>query len=207
MIFTKTPGHKLFQLLDKKCKSRYSHFKKYYAKDSKKFINKIQRDYKEFPGHVLKTIKGIKKSDYDSAVCILRGALPYALLFEADGWNIHYLICGRVNEKVVFDKMMLRFDDTIDPGLAQIKNKRVLIIDNNSFSGNTPVRVALELKNKYDVKKPDLFLDYFCKNNIFESNRKRTNMFGKIIVASNTKVADDEKTALVSEFLAKINNI
>jgi len=166
---------KLFKKLENITKKRFKKFKKYYIHDSKKFFNKISRDYgksKKFPVQILKTIKKIKKENYDSGVCVLRGALPYAILFEANGWKIHYILCGRKNELMVRDKDKLRFNKNVDKTLNQIKNKKVLIIENNSFSGNTPYRTALELKESFSIKKPDLFLDYLVENNLFEKNKK-----------------------------------
>ncbi|MFW6047366.1 MAG: hypothetical protein ACOCP4_06255 [Candidatus Woesearchaeota archaeon] len=197
----------LFNLVDKITHEKFKRFKKFYENDSKKFLNKIDRDYKKtknFPAHVLKQIKQIDKQKYDSAVCILRGALPYALLFEADGWKIHYVICGRINEQIVRDKNKLRFNKSIDKTLSQITGKKILLIENNSFSGNTPYRTTLELKKTFNIKKPDLFLDYFCKNNVFETNQKRMNAFGKFFVASKLKVSKKEKDKLVQEFLDKL---
>lgn len=115
----------LFKLLDEKTKQKWKRFERYYVSDSKPFINKISRDYpKAFPVHILKQIKKIDKRKYDSAVCILRGALPYSILFESSGWEIHYLICGRKNEKMVYDKFKLRFNKNMDRSLKQIKGKR-----------------------------------------------------------------------------------
>jgi hypothetical protein len=197
----------LFELLSKKTKKKFKVFEKYFLNDTKKFINKIDRDYtktKKFPTHILKQIKQIDKSKYDSAICILRGALPYALLFEAEGWKIHYLICGRKNQKIDLNKNLLRFNKSVDKTIKEISRKRVLFIENNSYSGNTSYRTLLELKKSFKIKKSDLFLDYFCKKNIFEKNKKRINSFGKIFVASKIKTSEKEKTKLVEEFIRKI---
>ena len=80
----------------------------------------------------------------------------------------------------------------------------ILFIENNSYSGNTSYRTLLELKKSFKIKKSDLFLDYFCKKNIFEKNKKRINSFGKIFVASKIKTSEKEKTKLVEEFIRKI---
>ena len=199
----------LFNLVDKLTQEKFKRFKKLYENDSKKFLNKIDRDYKKsknFPAHVLKQIKQIDKQKYDSAVCLLRGALPYAILFEANGWKIHYVICGRINEQFVRDKNKLRFNKSIDKTLPQITGKKVLFIENNVFSGNTPYRSALELKKAFNIKKPDLFVDYFCKGNVFETNQKRMNAFGKFFVASKLKVSKKERDKLVQEFLDKLSH-
>ncbi len=195
----------LFKLLDGKTKQKWKEFKKYYLNDSKPFINKIARDYpKAFPVHILKQIKKIDKRKYDSAACILRGALPYAILFESYGWKIHYLICGRKNEEVVYDKYKLRFNKNVDKTLKQIKGKKILIIENNSFSGNTPYRTVLELKKTFNIKKPDLFLDYLVKNNVFQKNKERINSFGKVFVASDLKVTKKERNSLLKEFILRL---
>jgi hypothetical protein len=206
----------LFNLLDKLTQEKFKQFKKLYENDSKKFLNKIDRDNKKskkFPANILKQIKQIDKQKYDSAVCILRGALPYALLFEANGWKIHYVICGRKNEKIAKDKNQLRFNKSFDKTLPQITGKKVLLLENNSFTGNTPYRTALELKKAFNIKKPDLFLDYFVPElswakhiKRFETNQKRKNAFGKFFVASKLKVSKKEKDKLVQEFLDKLSH-
>ncbi len=206
---------KLFKLLDKKTKERWKKFSKYYLKDSKKFINRISRDYEKagmFPVHVLKQIKRIDKKKYDSAVCVLRGALPYTILFEADGWKIHYIMCGRRNEEIFKKK---RFNMSVDKSLKQIKGNKILIIENNSPTGNTPIIVRDNLRKKLGIKKPDLFLDYFYlnKNKIpkwlkkvgpFWKTKKKLNKFGKIYEASSIKVNNIEKKKLIREFLEKL---
>jgi len=214
----------LFRLLDKKTKQKWKQFSKYYINDSKPFINKISRDYKEgnpyiphyknegFPAHVLKMIKKIPKDKYDSAVCILRGALPYALLFEAYGLKVHYVICGRRNERITKDKFNLRFNRNVDKTLKEIKGKKILLIENNSYSGNTPCRTLLELKKAFNIRKPDLFLDYFVRPNIeiipgikpFWKNKKRKTKFGKIYEARSIKVSKSEKQKLIDEFLVRL---
>jgi len=210
------PKTQLFNLLDKKTKKKWKKFSKYFVNDSKSFANKILRDYtkksyaqhqNDFPVHVLKQIKKIDKTKYDSAVCILRGALPYAILFEVEGWKIHYVICGRKNEKFVKNKFQLRFNKSIDKTLKQVKGKKVLLIENNSFTGNTPYRTFLELKKSFSIKKPDLFLDYLVmhgRNNPFKENEKRLGYFGKIYLASKLKVSKRERTNLIEEFLKKL---
>ena len=198
----------------KKSKQKFSRFKKYYVKDSKKFINKIQRDYKktgQFPYYILKSIKKIDKSKYDSAVCVLRGAIPYAVLFESLGWQIHYVLCGRKNEKHARTEKDLRFNGNIDSTIKKIKNKKILIIENNSLTGNTPGRTLSELKNNFNIKKPDLFLDYFVdpsflgkninKKLFFKFNKKKQKRFNKIILASKEKVLISEKNKLIDEYL------
>jgi hypothetical protein len=205
----------LFNLLDKLTQKKFKRFKKLYENDSKKFLNKIDRDNKKsknFPANILKQIKQIDKQKYDSAVCILRGALPYALLFEANGWKIHYVICGRKNEKIAKDKNQLRFNKSFDKTLPQITGKKVLLLENNSLTGNTPYRTALELKKAFNIKKPDLFLDYFVPElswakhiKRFETNQKRKNAFGKFFVASKIKVSKKEKDKLVQEFLDRLS--
>jgi len=205
----------LFNLLDKLTQEKFKRFKKLYENDSKKFLNKIDRDNKrskKFPTNILKQIKQIDKQKYDSAVCILRGALPYALLFEANGWKIHYVICGRKNEKIAKDKNQLRFNKSFDKTLPQITGKKVLLLENNSLTGNTPYRTSLELKKAFNIKKPDLFLDYFVPElswakhiKRFETNQKRKNAFGKFFVASKIKVSKKEKDKLVQEFLDRLS--
>lgn len=204
----------LFELLDKKTQSIYKNYENYYQKDIKPFFNKISRDYEKtgrFPVHVLKMIKKIQKKDYDSAVCILRGGIPYALLFEATGWKIHCVRCGRKGMYSSPNRADLIFNENVDNSLNEIKGKKVLLIDNNSPSGNTPLRTLEELRRLYQIKKPDLFLDYYFPpwehsnpgwlKKPFWLNKPRMEKFGKIFVAFDLKVSDKEHKELVKEFL------
>ena len=209
-----------FKFLNKKVNQKWKKFSKYYINDSKKFINKISRDYEKpckyskmgFPVHVLKTIKKIPKEKYDSAVCVLRGALPYALIFELYGWKIHYVICGRKNEKIAKTPFDLRFNKGVDNTLNKIKGKKVLLIENNSFTGNTSLRTLMELKKSFKIKKPDLFLDYFVvphkdfakETKRFKYNSRRKSEFGNIYVSRRTKVSNVEKEKLLGELLEKL---
>jgi hypothetical protein len=210
------PEKKLFQIITKKSNQEFKKFAKYYKNDPKEFIDRIKRDYLlynrfpelkgKFPTHILKMIKKIPRKKYDSAVCILRGAVPYALLFKLCGWKVHYVLCGRRRERIVKDFMKLRFNKNVDKTLKEIKEKKILIVENNSFSGNTPYRTLVELKRLYHIKKPDLFLDqlwYDKGKNLFLSNKKRVNSFGKIYEAYKLKVSDKERKKLVKEFLEK----
>jgi hypothetical protein len=205
---------KLFKLVNKKSNVRWKRFAKYYANDSKPFINKLSRDYEstgKFPYHVLKMIKKIPIKEYDSAVCVLRGALPYSVLFELMGWKVHYVVCGRRNE----ENQNRRFNRSVDKTLDQIKGKKVLLIENNSPSGNTPLMVALKLKKSLNIKKPDLFLDYFfpdkkkpkwmtkLKITPFWENKKKLSNFGKVYESTSLKIKPGEGKKLVQEFLDK----
>ncbi|MFT4326719.1 MAG: hypothetical protein ACMXYK_04415 [Candidatus Woesearchaeota archaeon] len=204
-----TKDQLLFEQLNKCTKQIFKSFEKWYKNDSKKFLNKINRDYKEsnnFPAHILKQITLIDKSKYHSAVCILRGALPYALLFEAYGWKVHYVICGRKNETFVSDMNKLRFNKSIDRTLKEITKKKVLLIENNIYTGNTPYRVTLELKKAFQIQKPDLYIDYICKDNTYEKNKMIMNAFEKKYIASTIKVSKKEKDRLINEFLEKIQH-
>ena len=203
-----------FKLVDKIAKKRRGRFEKYFINDSKAFGNKLFRDYgegKKFPVHVLKMIEEIPIEDYDCAVCVLRGGLPYSVIFETYGWKIHYLICGRKNEVFVSDGKDLRFSRSVDKSIKKIKGKKVLIIENNSPTGRTPSRVVDELKRIFKIKKPDLFLDYFSFNRKimpwlkvpFWKNRERLDRFGKVYEASNLKVGEIEREELLRNFLKR----
>ena len=211
----------LFSLLDKATLKKWKRFKKFYLKDSKPFHNKLLRDYEgsgKFPVHILKLIKNINKEDYDSGVCVLRGGLAYAVLFELCGWRIHFIACGRRNAKITFNKKDLRFNKSVDRSLENIKGKKVLLIENNVFSGITPEKVVEELKKCYKIKKPDLFVDYFVKGKI-SVDKKILKVFGKVFVASkffgnpgtkkkfsktNVKVSKNERIKLLDEFIEKL---
>lgn len=213
----------LFHMLDKISRDKFRKFERYYKNDSKQFINKISRDYQKtqrFPLQVIKAIKNIPHENYDSAVCILRGALPYSVIFEAFGWKVHYVLCGRKNEKIVRKKEELRFNKNIDLSIKQISKKKVLLIDNNSFSGNTPIRTMIELRKYFKIKKPDLFLDYFCYPYLFMNDKKKQNLFGKIYLASKerrinsikeitplVKPSKEQEKKLKIELLEKLKNV
>ena len=159
---------RLFEKLDELIKKKFKKFSKYYVNDSKLFINKILRDNLisgKFPIHIYKIIKNIDKKKYDSAVCLLRGALPYSIIFEALGWKVHYVICGRKNEKIVGHRLELRFNRSVDRSMKSIKGKKCLIVENNVVTGNTPIRATEELKKYFSIRKPDLFLDHIIPRN------------------------------------------
>lgn len=208
---------KLFNLLNQLTKKRFEKYSKYFVNDSKQFINKIDRDYKKsgkFPAHILKQIKKIPKEKYDSAICVLRGALPYSLLFEAEGWKIHYVICGRKNENFFKKK---RFNLSIDSSIKEISNKKVLIIENNSPTGTTPTIVRDKLIESFNIKKPDLFIDYFIlgkenppewiKGKAFWEDNKKLSKFGRVYESINQKVSKKERDYLIKEFIENIKKI
>ena len=214
----------LFDIIESKTNQIWKKkYQKYYTGDSKKFINRIKRDYlvykrfpefkDKFPSNILKTIKKIPRDKYDSAVCLLRGALPYALLFESCGWKVHYILCGRKKEiNVSGDKSKLRFNKSIAPRINKIKGKKILIIENNSPSGTTPILASEKLKKDLKIKKPDLFLDYYFHEKnapkwLFEpfwKTKKKQSKFGKIYVAQSLKVSKKEHEELIKEFLEKL---
>lgn len=204
----------LFKLIDRSSQEKWKRFKKFYENDSKPFINKISRDYEKtgkFPIHVLKTIKSIDREKYDSAVCILRGGLPYSVLFEANGWKIHFVLCGRKNEQ----HGKLRFSQSVDKTLKNIKGKKILLIDNNSPSGNTPTLVLKKLSKSLSIKKPDLFLDYFiCDDKTppwlkkaFWKNKDKLRNYGQLFVARKIKLKETERGCLVNEFINKLRKM
>jgi len=211
----------LFKELDKRTQKIYSKFKKYYIGDPKVFVNKISRDYEpseKFPAHVLKTVASIDLSKYDFGVCILRGGIPYSELFKMKGLPIVYVLCGRTEKHSPKKRSELKFNKDVDKNLKKIEGKKVLLIENNSPTGNTPLRVYEELKKAYKIKKPDLFLDYFLPDydsiggtkkrklpfwldKPFWKNEKRLNKFGKIYRASKFKVIEKEAKMLKKDFL------
>ena len=81
-----------------------------------------------------------------------------------------------------------------------------------NFFVNETFNSIWELKKAFNIKKPDLFLDYFVPElswakhiKRFETNQKRKNAFGKIFVASKIKVSKKERDKLVQEFLDKLS--
>ena len=204
----------LFKLLEEKTNERWKRFSKFYENDSKPFINKISRDYKKtgkFPIHVLNVINLIDKDKYDSGVCILRGGLPYSVLFEANGWKIHYVLCGRKNEQ----HGKLRINQNVDRTLKNIRGKKVLFIENNSPTGNTPTKVLDKLRKTLFIKKPDLFLDYFFYDiptpswlkKPFWKNKERLKKYNKIFVSKKIKVRESQREKLVNEFIDKLEKM
>jgi hypothetical protein len=207
----------LFNLVNKKSQKLWKRFEKYYAGDTKLFINKINRDYKEigkFPLHVLRTIKKIPKEKYHSAVCILRGGLPYSVLFQALGWKIHYVLCGRKNEQ----HDVLRFNKNVDKSLEKIRGKKILLIENNSPRGKTPGMVADNLAKNFRIKKPDLFLDYYSmpkreatwmreKRIVpFWKNKKILSKFGKVYEAVSER-GSKEDIKIIREFVTALRKV
>lgn len=203
---------KAFDFVDERTGEVWDRFRKYFVNDTKVFENKLNRDYErtgKFPVHVLKMVGSIPRENYDCAVCVLRGAIPYGVIFEAYGWKVRYLICGRKNEIPVAGGKDLRFNRSVDKGLRKIKGKKILIIENNSPSGRTPIRVAEELKRIYGARKPDLFLDYFSLNrkimpwlkDPFWKSEKKLGKFDRVFEASGLRVGTRERGELLREFL------
>jgi hypothetical protein len=208
----------LFNLVDKKAQQKWKRFSKYYKNDSKPFINRISRDYEKsgkFPVHVLKMIKKIPLKKYDSAICILRGGLAFVPLFEALGWKIHYVISGRVNEVIETN----RFSKSVDRSIRSINKKKVLLIENNSLTSKTPVKVVDELSRAFKIQKPDMFLDYFLWNlnhlpgpysarsvrlSRQFKGKYRHDKFGKIYEARNLKVGKKERDGLIEDFIRRL---
>jgi hypothetical protein len=204
----------LFNIVNKKSLDLWKRFKGHYVNDSKPFINKIIRDYKKsrnFPLHILRMIIKIPREKYHSAVCILRGGLPYSVLFQAIGWKVHYVLCGRKNKQ----HDVLKFDKNVDKSLENIRGKKVLLIENNSPRGKTPGMVADNLVKNFKIKKPDLFLDYYAmpkretlwmrENGIvpFWKNEKALKKFGKIYEASSIK-GSKKDIKIIREFLDRL---
>ncbi|MEI6731971.1 MAG: hypothetical protein WCK90_04815 [archaeon] len=210
----------LFKEVNRLYKKRFKRFAKYYLNDSKKSVNKLSRDYEKsgkFPVHIIKAISSIKKEEYNSAVCILRGALPYSVLFEAYGWKVHYVLCGRRNGWPKPDMMSKRFNMNVDRSIKNIRGKKVLLIENNVFNAASSRRVYLELKNSLNIKKPSLFIDYyvprtshmlkFPKSAFLEYNPNLRKSFGKIYVASRFNVSKAERENLIKDTLDRIRHI
>jgi uracil phosphoribosyltransferase len=207
-----TLDKQLFSILDKLSKKRFKKFEKYYKKDSKPFINKISRDYEKtgkFPSHILKTIIHLNSKSYDSAVCVLRGALPYSILFEAYGWKIHYVISGRKNESFTKSK---RTNISVDKKIQEIKDKKVIFLENNIATGDSVVIALEKLKKRHNLAKPDLFLDYFCDNKKYKffsmkENKNYIKKFGEIFEAKNTRVSRSEHQKLIKDCLDRVRRL
>ncbi len=196
----------IFSLFNPLVQKKFKRFKKYYVQDSKRFINKVDRDYSKtgFPVHVINTFEKIKENNYDYLVCILRGGLPYSTIFEVMGApDAKYVICGRINENITLDKYKLRYDESADSTLSRIKDKNILLVENNSFSGNTSLRVLEELE-KYRFSSADLFLDYIIPGSILDLNRLLLKPFGKVYIAREAEPANKGHEKIKRRFLSKL---
>jgi hypothetical protein len=190
--------------MDELDKELFDLFNKFYLKKNifgvpKDPENKLSRDYKHtgFPAHVLKTIRAIGRS-YDCIICVLRGGLPYTMIFELYGYkNVRYVWCSGSGASG-----SLGYKE-VGPSLKCIKNKRILIVDNNAFTGNTPLRVFNELKQRYDFKSADLFLDYIVPASPLMLNGSPLRQFSKVIIARKTPVLIG-KDSLKKDFLARL---
>ncbi|MBT4110456.1 hypothetical protein HOE37_01220 [Candidatus Woesearchaeota archaeon] len=166
-------------------------FHKYFKNDLKSFVDQFHRDHrlKGFPSYILSSTQSIiSKKDYNYIICILRGGLTQTLLFELLDFSknkIKYVKCGRIHGKHAKTENDLSFKEI--SSLRQIAGKKILIIDNNLFNGNTVKRVCSELNEKYKPAKISLCLDYICPGAPFEK-KKLAKLFSKVYEAKTERV-------------------
>ena len=207
----------IFEKLAEQSQRTYQLISPYFKDDTKPFVNKITRDYQErgdgqFPVYLLGAIKSIPRTEYDSAVVLCRGGLPYGKLFEAAGWKVHYVRAGRKyktddwQHETEWNPQNLVYDDHLDPSMKEIQGKRVLVVDNNVLSGITPLRAAQELRSRYDVS-PDLFIDYFVEGTTPQTKSTLGNTFGTIYTAREMRFNPSNNAALKREFYEGLNNV
>lgn len=137
----------LLLLLTKATCARYRRcFAAAYAHDTKPFLDRLFRDHmlSGLPNTLLQiTQEIVDKGDYEYLLGILRGGLPYCMLFELLGWprdRIRYVGIGRKNVAFSLDPALLRWSYTDD--LRCLKRRRVLLVDNIIVTGGTLKRVA-----------------------------------------------------------------
>lgn len=167
-----TTDSKLLRLTTQKAEKRYrKHFAHLYQKDRKGYIDKFFRDYNQtgIPHKIISTMAGFKgtfgwKMDY--IICILRGGLPYAVLFEAMGFpkdRVIHISCSRNYTGTGNGRDVIL--NYTDPNIQHIKGKKILIVENNTFEGKTLIR-TMPLIKKYKPKSIQIFLDYMGKQGI-----------------------------------------
>lgn len=110
------------------------------AGSGRPFVDKLFRDYRlsGFPGHVLAAASRISETEkFDLQICILRGGLPYALLFELltgrTGATRHVACVRRGGSRFSPDLVV----SPVDFSPLEIRGARVLLVDNNVLSGAT----------------------------------------------------------------------
>ncbi len=91
--------------------------------------------------------------------------------------------------------------------MSKLKNKNVLIVENDIVTAKTPLRVLSELKQRRNPKSVSLFIDYIApileEPAIVKTNPEILKPFKKVIIALNTKVSEKEESKLKNELLKK----
>jgi hypothetical protein len=118
------------------------------ARSGRPFVDKLFRDYRltGFPDHMLATASRISESrDFDRHICILRGGLPYALLFDllsGGSAGLRHVACGRPGGSRYSPDVVV---SPVDFSVGDVRAARILLIDNNILTGATLRAVAAHL--------------------------------------------------------------
>jgi len=143
--------------------SRYRSYRHAYSgMRERRFLDKFYRDYcrSGIPQSVLSRLRAIARQDrYDRYIGILRGGLPYLVLLEAMGLpsgKIRHLACGRESGSHL--NREFRFEP-LDFATGGLKDRRILLIDNNLMSGKT-LQVALRRLEKTRPASLSVLVDY-----------------------------------------------
>ena len=160
-----------------------------------------------YPAHILKAISLLNKSDYYCVLTILFGGLPYGIIFEIYGWDIKYVVCKH-RDKNYKNKDPKLFYYEVD-NLQSLKGKRILLVDNNIYSGNTVLLVLDKLINRYSVKTVDLFVDYIVPKSLGQlspiiNDPSLLNEFNKKIISINTKITKEEALFFKRKYLGML---
>ena len=125
------------------------------------WVDKLYRDYAltGIPDGLLAELDAIASdTSYDAILCVLKGGLPYTLLIELLGTAtpVRHVMCGRRSGSHVAPDYMVR---PLDFDWPDLRDTRVLVVDNNAATGATLAHLAHDLDAVPGLR-ADLFLDY-----------------------------------------------
>jgi hypothetical protein len=104
------------------------------------FVDKLYRDYAltGIPEGLLLELQRLATAgDHDVVLCVLKGALPYVLLMELCGLpaaRVRHVICGRSTGSHIDPRYVVA---PLGFELHELRDRSVLIVDNNAATGAT----------------------------------------------------------------------
>ena len=126
------------------------------------FVDKLYRDYAlvGLPDGLLAELDAIASRDaYDVYLCVLKGALGYALALELCGVpaeRFRHVVCGRASGSH-YDSVYVA--EPVDFAASELRARSVLVLENNVATGRTLVRLTRTLQDARPARL-GLFLDY-----------------------------------------------
>jgi hypothetical protein len=127
------------------------------------FVDKLHRDYAVtgYPDGLLLALADLaRRDDVDVVVCALRGALAISVLLDLLGMpsdRLAHVRCGRATSSQ-YDRGPHVFEP-LDFDPAQLRDRRVVIVDNNVATGSTLTNLVNTLAS-YEPGRIGFFCDY-----------------------------------------------